>query len=185
MVDNITSMEQDLAALLSRRSVLIAVAFVSTLEASAADVQSEQITVSGAVKTALTLKVDDLKAFPADQIISVTVTRRVGDKEIASTVRGVKLTAVLERAGLASSDQNDWKHTTVLATATDGYQVVFSWPELFNTEVGGGALLVFERDGQPLAAREGQIALASARDQRTGPRSVKWLSRLNVKVLKD
>jgi hypothetical protein len=30
------------------------VAFVSTLEASATDVQSEQVTVSGAVKTALT-----------------------------------------------------------------------------------------------------------------------------------
>jgi DMSO/TMAO reductase YedYZ molybdopterin-dependent catalytic subunit len=166
-------------------SALIAFTFVSMQAALAADVQSEQVTVSGAVKTPLVLKVDDLKAFPADQIISVTVTRRVGDKETASTVRGVKLTAVLERAGLASSDQNDWKHTAVIATATDGYEVVFSWPELFNTEVGGGAVVVFERDGQPLAEREGRIALASARDLRTGPRSVRWLTRLDVKVLKD
>jgi DMSO/TMAO reductase YedYZ molybdopterin-dependent catalytic subunit len=158
------------------------------LRSAAADTVSEQVLVSGSVKTPLTLKVDDLKAFPADQIIGVSVTRRIGDKEMASTARGVKLTAVLERAGLANSaqgEQNDWKHTVVLATATDGYQVVFSWPELFNTEVGAGALLVFERDGQPLAEREGRIALVSARDLRTGPRSVKWLTRLDVRVLKE
>ncbi len=155
------------------------------LRAGSADAVSEQVIVGGAVKTTLTLKVDDLKAFPADQIVSVTVTRRVGDKETASSARGVKLTAVLERAALASADQSDWKHTTVLATATDGYRAVFSWPELFNTEVGAGALLVFERDGQPLAEREGRIALISARDLRTGPRSVRWLARLDVKVLKE
>lgn len=155
------------------------------LRAGSADAVSEQVIAGGAVKTTLTLKVDDLNAFPADQIVSVTVTRRVGDKETASSARGVKLTAVLERAALASADQSDWKHTTVLATATDGYRAVFSWPELFNTEVGAGALLVFERDGQPLAEREGRIALISARDLRTGPRSVRWLARLDVKVLKE
>ncbi len=156
-----------------------------TLHAVAAGPVSEQVQVSGAVKTALTLKVDDLKAFPAEQIVSVTVTRRVGDKETASTVRGVKLTAVLDRAGLASTDQNDWKQATVMAVATDGYRAVFSWPELFNTDIGAGALLVFERDGQPLADREGRIALVSARDQRSGPRSVRWLARIEVRVVKE
>ncbi|MES1161454.1 MAG: sulfite oxidase-like oxidoreductase, partial [Rhizobacter sp.] len=62
---------------------------------------------------------------------------------------------------------------------------VFSWPELFNTEVGGGVLAVFERDGQPLADREGRIALVSARDQRGGPRSVRWLARLGVRVIRE
>ena len=131
------------------------------------------------------MRVEDLKAFPAEQIQSMSVTRRVGDKQTSSTVRGVKLTAVLERAGLASGDEHEWKHTVVLATATDGYQVVFSWPELFNTEVGAGAMLVFERDGQPLSEREGQIALVSGRDLRTGPRSVRSLSRLDVRVVKQ
>jgi len=159
------------------------IALAGTTLAAAADVVSQQVVVAGAVRTTLTLTVDDLKAFPADQVIGLTVTRRIGDKETASTVRGVKLTAVLERAGLAGTDRNEWRHTAVLATATDGYQAVFSWPELFNTEVGSGALLIFERDGQPLAEREGAIALVSARDLRTGPRSVRWLTKLEVRVL--
>ena len=172
-------------ALRGLRTTLASALIAWAVQAGAADLVSEQLRVSGAVKTALSLTVDDLKAFPPAQISSVTVTRRLTDKETSSTVRGVMLTAVLERAALASADPNDWKHTTVLATATDGYRVVFSWPELFNTEIGAGALVVFERDGQPLADREGRIALVSARDLRTGPRSVRWLNRLEVQVLKE
>lgn len=165
-------------------SGLAALAICAPLLAQAADVVSEQLAVGGAVKTPLNLRVEDLKAFPPAQIDSATVTRRVDGKEMATTLRGVRLTAILERAALAGTDHNEWKHTVVLATATDGYQVAFSWSELFNTEVGAGVLVVFERDGQPLADREGRIALTSARDQRGGPRSVRWLSRLDVRVLR-
>lgn len=154
-----------------------------TLVAAAAPV-TEEVRVDGAVKAALRLTVADLKAFPAEQIGSVTTTRRVDDRDTSSTLRGVRLTAVLERAGLAAGGPNDWKHAVVLATASDGYSVAFSWPELFNTEVGSGVLVVFERDGQPLGDREGRIALVSRRDLRGGPRSVRWLARLDVQVLK-
>ncbi len=93
---------------------------------------------------------------------------------------------MLQRASLLSSDErNDWKRTIVVGTATDGYKVVFSWPELFNSKVGPGVLVVFERDGHPLEDREGRIALVSAHDLRTGRRSVKWLARPDVRVLKE
>jgi DMSO/TMAO reductase YedYZ molybdopterin-dependent catalytic subunit len=151
----------------------------------AAGLLSDELIVAGAVKAELRLTVTDLRAFPTDQLATVSSTRRVDDKETASSVRGVRLTAVLERAGLLATDQNDWKHTVVLATASDGYRVAFSWPELFNREAGSAVLVVFERDGQPLGDREGRIALVAGRDLRTGPRSVHWLTRLDVRVLKE
>ncbi len=77
------------------------------LNAGAADLVSERVTITGAVKSSLTLGVDDLKAFPTDQLADVNVTRRVGDKEVSSTLHGVKLGAALERAGLVSSNAND------------------------------------------------------------------------------
>ena len=158
---------------------------LAPVRALAAGPVTEEVRVTGAVKTALKLTTADLKAFPADQISTVTVTRRVDDKEVASSVRGVRLTAVLERAGLVEADHNTWKHAVVVASASDGYLVTFSWSELFNSEAGAGALVVFERDGQPLADREGRIALVSARDTRTGPRSVRWLNRLDVRILAE
>jgi DMSO/TMAO reductase YedYZ molybdopterin-dependent catalytic subunit len=170
------------------RSWLAVLGMATVLCASAgraAGLVSEDLVVAGAVKAALTLTVSDLRAFPADQSATITVKRRVDDKETVSNVRGVRLTAVLDKAGLLSTDQNDWKHTIVLATASDGYRVVFSWPELFNSEAGSAVLVVYERDGQPLPDREGRIALVSGRDLRTGPRSVRWLTRIDVRVVKE
>ena len=149
----------------------------------AANRPSEQLVVSGRIKNPLSLTVADLRALPAAQIESVQVMRGPPDHRVQATVKGVRLTALLEQAALAAADHNDWKHTVVLATATDGYQVVFSWPELFDTDVGAGALVVFERDGEPLPDREGRIALVSARDKHPGPRSVRSLAALEVRLL--
>ena len=56
-----------------------------------------------------------------------------GQSPKATEVRGVRLLAVLEQAGLAERDRLDWRKTVVIAIARDGYRAVFSWPELANT----------------------------------------------------
>ncbi len=71
----------------------------------------------------------------------------------------------------------------MLACGVDSYCVTFSWPELVNTEVGAGVLVIFERDGQALGDGEGRISLVSARDINAGPRHVKWLSRIELRLL--
>ena len=144
---------------------------------------SERVQVMGEVKAGLDLTVDELARLPADQLGSVTVTRRVDGKDVGSTVRGIRLATLLERAGLATRDHNDWKRMVVLACGIDGYCVSFSWPELSNTEVGAGVLVIFERDGQPLGDGEGRIALVSARDINGGPRHVKWLAKVVLRRL--
>jgi DMSO/TMAO reductase YedYZ molybdopterin-dependent catalytic subunit len=166
-------------------AIVLAGAVLQSLCGKAIAQVSQEVRVVGAVQTPLTLSVEDLKAFPADKIATLTVRRKVDDKDVPSTLRGVRLTAVLERAGLLAEDHRDWHHTIVVAIGTDGYRVVYSWPELFNTEDGADALVVFERDGQALADREGRIALAPGHDLRSGPRSVHWLARLDVRVLKE
>ena len=153
------------------------------LAVPAAAQETPTVEVRGAVKTALRLDADALGRFPAESIGSFTQSRRADGGESASTVRGVLLTALLDRAALAGKDRHDWKKSVVVATASDGYRVVFSWPELFNTPAGASVLVVFERDGQPLGAQEGRIALVSGGDQRTGPRHVRWLQTLDVRVL--
>ena len=68
----------------------------------------------------------------------------------------------------------------VVATATDGYKAIFSWSELYLSPVGDGALVIFERDGAPLAPSEGPLALVSLSDTQPGPRHVKWLARVEL-----
>jgi hypothetical protein len=98
-------------------------------------------------------------------------------------VRGVKLAALIERAGLVAKGRDGWKTLMVVATATDGYRAVFSWPEISNTLVGEGVLVLFERDGKPLDDREGRIALMSTADRSLGARHVRNLARIEVRPI--
>ncbi|AMM25648.1 TOBE domain-containing protein [Variovorax sp. PAMC 28711] len=142
---------------------------------------STQIDIAGAVQRPLQLNAAALAALPAADILSVVQTRGAAGSETKSTVRGVRLTALVEQAGLVLRDHNDWKKRVVIDTASDGYRALFSWPELKNTPVGDGALVLFERDGQPLDEREGRIALVSTIDRQPGPRRVRNLVRVEVR----
>jgi DMSO/TMAO reductase YedYZ molybdopterin-dependent catalytic subunit len=143
-----------------------------------------RVAVSGAVQQALSLSVDDLRQFPQDQIVELRLPARDATSQ-PSVLKGVRLRALLERAKVVMADHNTVKKLAIIAAATDGYKVVFSWSELFNAELGNSVLVVFERDGQPLAAAEGPLALISGKDIRTGPRHVKWLQSVEVRQIVD
>ncbi|MFS2004553.1 molybdopterin-dependent oxidoreductase [Duganella sp. CT11-25] len=143
-----------------------------------------RVAVSGAVQQALSLSVDDLRQFPQDQIVELLLPARDATSQ-PSVLKGVRLRALLERAKVVAADHNTVKKLAIIAAATDGYKVVFSWSELFNAELGNSVLVVFERDGQPLAVAEGPLALISGKDIRTGPRHVKWLQSVEVRQIVD
>ena len=136
-----------------------------------------------ALQAPMVFTADALKAFPSDAIQSFSQTRASAGVSTTSTVRGVQLPALIERVGLTDRAKANWKTLLVICTATDGYRAVFTWPELSNTAVGAGVLVVFEQDGNPLAAREGQIALLSTADKRLGARHVRNLQRIELQFL--
>jgi hypothetical protein len=67
--------------------------------------------------------------------------------------------------------------------AHDGYEVTFSWHELFNTPVGERVLVAFERAGEPLGVEDGAPVLFSAADILPAPRHVKRLARIVARVI--
>lgn len=147
---------------------------------------TQQITVAGAIEQPLTLSVKDLRTFPPQQIGEVRVVCQSGaDKGKLENVKGVRLTDILDRAKIKAPGHNDVKKMIIVATASDDYKVVFSWSELYNSPLGEGVLVYFEKQGAPLGDDEGRIAMVSSKDLRTGPRHVKWLKRIEVKKISD
>jgi len=144
---------------------------------------SHSVTVSGRVEQALDLSVQDLKGFAPRA--EIALPPRPGVNAKSAILRGVLLKDLLDKAAAIKQDHNDLKKTVVVAEATDGYAVVFSWSEIFNTAVGAGVIVFIERDGKPLDGGEGWIALISAYDTRTGPRHVKWLKAIEVRKTVD
>ncbi len=135
---------------------------------------SDRVSVSGEVKRELALSVDDLRAL----------ARKRGMIEERGYA-GVRLVDLLEEADIRRDARQALRRTYVAVFASDGYVAVFSWGELFNTPVGAGVLVAFERDGAPLRDGEGRITLVSLADERSGVRHVKWLSKIEVKRLPD
>lgn len=145
---------------------------------------TERVTVTGAVEQPLTLGVADLLGLPLHEHREVPLVCQSGTQVgRLEGIRGVRLRDILEKAGIASRDHRDARRMAVIASASDGYRVVFSLNELFNSALGEDVLVYFEKSGLPLGDDEGRIALISARDTRTGPRHVRWLRAIEVRRL--
>ena len=65
--------------------------------------------------------------------------------------------------------------------AADGYAVVFSWNEIFNTEIGKSLYIVTAADGKNLTGSSDRILMISTKDFNTGRRHVKNLYSIEVK----
>ncbi|SAL06315.1 Oxidoreductase molybdopterin binding domain protein [Caballeronia calidae] len=97
--------------------------------------------------------------------------------------RGVPLRVLLDAAGVRRPGSTDFKRTVFCALGHDGYAVVFSWHELFNTPVGDHALVVYACADQPLDVEGGLPVLVSGADRVRAPRHVKRLTRVDAVVL--
>lgn len=134
--------------------------------------------VTGDVGSALTLTASDLKSMPRT---------RVEIKEEARTVvyEGVLVADLLKKAGapLGPDLRGDALATYVVASARDGYQVVFSLGEMDPALSGHQVIVADSVDGKPLFSYQGTFRLVVPRDTRAA-RSVRMLEQLNVVRLK-
>src|ERR1700689_816410 len=138
-----------------------------------------KLVVTGDVPTPLTLSASDLAAMPRE---SVEMPDPDGGK---TTYEGVPLQEILKKAGIPFGRQMRGKDLAgyVLASAKDGYQIVFSLGEL-DPDLGGvRALVADKRDGKPLFEYQGPARLVLPGDK-AGARSVRMLEKLEVVKLR-
>lgn len=116
----------------------------------------------------------ELRAFPRQELGPTQVNCLTGRPVVfAASLAGVRLTDLLEAAGLSRLPRSELKQSVVCVRGADGYRAVFSWNELFNTALGQGVLLLGERDGAPLPAGIGPLCLISTHDRQLGPRHLR------------
>lgn len=135
--------------------------------------QSEaSIAVTGHVPAPLVLRASDLEKMPR-------ATASTTNNGITTAWEGVWVSEVLKRAGVGPGvDMPGY----VVATAVDGYQILFSLGELDPTVTEGQYLLADKANGKPLTGRDGSFRLVVAKDVR-GLRSVRQLAKLEVVFL--
>ncbi len=121
------------------------------------------IRVGGNVTNPLAFSLADLKSMPRQ-------TMRVVNSHSKKTevYQGVALEYLLHKAGVPQGEQLRGKTMTnyVLATASDGYRVVFSLAELDPGFTDSDVIVADTLNGAPLGPNEGPLKLVAPHDKR-------------------
>jgi hypothetical protein len=129
----------------------------------------------------------DLAALPPAEraqrrTLTATDAASAPAQELSLRYGGVLLRDVLASTLARDANRHAVRAATIEALATDGYRAAFSWGELFNSATGDQVLVITTQDGVPLNAAQGPLALRALADLRPGPRHVRNLCALVVRM---
>jgi hypothetical protein len=143
-----------------RRGALLAGLLLCSAALAAAADDAVLLRVGGAVKTPLALTAEDLAKMPR------TTAQFERDGE-TNTYEGVLLYDILVKAGIPLGREMPGKPMAsyIVATASDGYQVVFAVPEVDPVFEGARVLVADKRDGGPLLAVQKPLQLITPQDK--------------------
>jgi hypothetical protein len=137
------------------------------------------LTIAGDVRTPLSITPAEFKGMARTSVEVKDEDGRMVKYE------GVLVGELLKRAGatLGSDMRGNAMTTYVLASASDGYQVLFSLAELDPAFTSSDIIVADTVDGKPLFAYQGPLRIVSPRDARPA-RSIRMLQRLDVVRIK-
>jgi hypothetical protein len=141
---------------------------------------THQFTISGQVKTESVITMDSLNSYPLKDIGDIKVTDHLGNfKHGDENLKGVLLKDILMHSQLTSTPHL-YSQFYFACTGSDGYKVVYSWNELFNTEIGDHVFIVLEKNGKKISDLPESLQMVSMLDQKTGRRYLHNLDKIVV-----
>lgn len=140
-----------------------------------------RLTLGGHLPAPATLGLDALRALPRVELGPTQVNCFTG-RPVATvdSFAGARLVDVLDAAAFSTQPRSSLKRCVIMAIGADDYHALFSWSELYNTGIGAGVLVLYERDGARLPSSLGPLALISANDRQLGPRHLRCLRGIHV-----
>jgi len=142
---------------------------------------SNEVEVIGLVEKPMKINMESVKKMKWVERKDFKITGLDGTvKRKIANFKGVLLKSILEEARIKLENPKDRGKYFVLITATDGYQVIFSYNELMYSVASDNTYLVFEEEGKEID-KEGKFVIICASDIISGPRHVKWLKTIEVK----
>ncbi|HTI57649.1 hypothetical protein [Mucilaginibacter sp.] len=142
---------------------------------------THQFTISGKVKKESVITLDSLNSYPLKEIGDIRVTNHLGDfKHNDEKLKGVLLKDILNHSQWAVSGPKFFSELYFVCTGADGYKVVYSWNELFNTQAGDQVYILMEKNGVKAGKLPESLQMASMLDMKTGRRYLHNLDKIVV-----
>ena len=142
---------------------------------------SKTISVTGNIAKPLAINFADLKNYASQSIDSLVILNHKQEyKSTLKKLKGVLLKDVLSKADFTVNSPKVLSEFYIVCVADDGYKVVFSWNEIFNSPTGDKALILTEINGNSAISQNEGIILVTPTDKATGRRYVKKLSKITI-----
>ncbi|WP_294303093.1 molybdopterin-binding protein [uncultured Chryseobacterium sp.] len=144
--------------------------------------QKNSVTVKGDIDKTVTVTDGDLKKYPVHEVKSIDIlNHKMEFKKNLKNLKGVLLKDVLSQVSFNTPTPKELSTFYLVCRAEDGYKVVYSWNEVFNTEAGDHVMLITSENGVPTSGTKEGITLITPEDRATGRRYVKNLSEIVIK----
>lgn len=145
---------------------------------------TDSFIIQGKLNKALVVTVDDLDTFPKVMIEDQVIHNQKGEaKDTVTHMKGVLLKTILAPVEYVYDKPRQLNEFYFVFTSSDGYKVVFSWNEIYNTEAGNHFFIVTEMQGKTLKEMDERILFISTADLKTGRRFIKGLQTIDVRQI--
>lgn len=145
---------------------------------------TDSLQVTGKIKNPTVFTLADLDTFPVTAIKDQIIYNHNGEvKDTLTGMSGIPLKTLLASIVYIYDKPKFLNEFYFVFIASDGYRVVFSWNEIYNTETGNSFFIVTEMDGQKINYLGQRILFISTADLKTGRRYIKGLEKIDVRQL--
>jgi hypothetical protein len=142
---------------------------------------TDSFTVKGKVKKELVVTMADLQSVPSKAINDIAISNHLGEvKYTATGLKGVLVKDILNKVEFDTESPKVLSEFYFTLVANDGYKVVFSWNEIFNSPTGDNLYIVTAKEGKELKDMTDRILTVCTTDFKTGRRFVKGLKEIVV-----
>ena len=143
---------------------------------------TDSIRIFGMIDSVFAISFEEIARSDKSDLGNFKVTNHRGEfKKEYRDVEGVKMLPILENIKIRVEKPRELSEYYLIFRASDGYAVVFSWNEIFNTEIGKSLYIVTAADGKSLTESSDRILTISTKDFNSGRRHIKNLYSIEVK----
>lgn len=143
---------------------------------------TDKIHVTGQIEKSWYISGASLAHYPVIEIGDVVITNHSGQpRGTAKQLRGVRVKDVLREMVLNEPNPKFWSMFYLVFQAQDGYQVVYSWNEIFNSPAGEEIYFITSKEGMAWYQMPERILVLTPNDIQTGRRHIKALQTIEVR----
>lgn len=162
--------------------LLFSILFSCDLFAQRPTMPTDSIRIFGMIDSVFAISFEEIARSDKSDLGNFKVTNHRGEfKKEYKNVEGVGMLIILEKIKIRVDKPRELSEYYLIFRASDGYAVVFSWNEIFNTEIGKSLYIVTSADGKSLTESSDRILMISTKDFNTGRRHIKNLYSIEVK----